>query len=219
MKSSNVPAKPSDIPVITIHLNKGRRASSYLMPLLSLIIGMMAFSLYFVVWPGPAKYLLLLIWITAGIYTLYTARKSCRIWRNRHAGMVISQQGIESVSWGNSLGIVPWTDIEGIRVECDREHEEGKYIVIDVNNPQQYIAKEHSDSGKRKLSRSYHYYGSPLCISDKYLDCSFEQLHDIVMDYYDDYLTRELWRTFEELTEEWPYENYMTLKLDRRYEA
>ena len=51
-----------------------------------------------------------------------------------------------------------------------------KYIVLKVRNPNEYIDREPTRSKKRSLELRLQYYGSPICISSRALDCTFEEL-------------------------------------------
>ena len=62
-----------------------------------------------------------------------------------------------------------------------------KYIVLKVRNPNEYIDREPTRSKKRSLELRLQYYGSPICISSRALDCTFEELKQAVFDRYDLY--------------------------------
>ena len=64
-----------------------------------------------------------------------------------------------------------------------------KYIVLKVKNPNEYIDREPTRSKKRSLELKLQYYGSPICISDRALDCTFKELEKAVFEKYNHYKT------------------------------
>jgi hypothetical protein len=111
--------------------------------------------------------------------------------REHFIGFFISADGLYDISTGNNYGIVYWKDVLKMRIVDDLEHPKFKYIVLKVKDPQQYIDREPLIAKKRSLMLKYHYYGSPVCFSNRGLNCPFEDLEACVRMYYDNYQKRE----------------------------
>lgn len=107
--------------------------------------------------------------------------------KERFIGFFISGEGLNDISTGNNYGVVYWRDILKIRIADDLEHPKRKYIVLNVSNPQVYIDREPSVIKRRSLILKYHYYGSPICFSERGLNCTFKELEDYVNTYYEYY--------------------------------
>jgi hypothetical protein len=107
--------------------------------------------------------------------------------REGFTGFFISSEGINDVSTGNNYGLVYWKDVVKIRIVDDLEHFKRKYIVLKVRNPQEYITREPSLIKKRTMMLKHQYYGSPICFSERGLNCTFKELEGIVRSYYEHY--------------------------------
>lgn len=104
--------------------------------------------------------------------------------RENYVGFFISSNGFNDISTGHHYGVVFWRDVQGIRVMQDVVDMRYKYIVIMVKDPQKYIDRESLQRKKRSLLLKMHYYGSPICFSNRGLNCSFEELLETVDLYY-----------------------------------
>jgi hypothetical protein len=118
--------------------------------------------------------------------------------REKFVGFFISGDGLNDISTGHSYGVVYWKDVVKIRPAEDPEHPEFKYIVLKVKDPQQYIDRESFLAKKRSLLLKYHRYGSPVCFSNRGLNCTFEELLSCVEQYYENYKKREKEGTTED---------------------
>ena len=73
------------------------------------------------------------------LWAIYSLRK------DRYVGMIISDEGITDLSTGYRIGTVLWNDVTKIKVMDDLENLNYKYVVLVVKNPNQYIARTHSN--------------------------------------------------------------------------
>ena len=105
----------------------------------------------------------------------------------RFVFIYISEEGINDISTGNRIGTILWKDVDSIKIMDDISNLKRKYIVLKVRNPNEYIDREPTRSKKRSLELRLQYYGSPICISSRALDCTFEELKQAVFDRYDLY--------------------------------
>lgn len=88
-------------------------------------------------------------------------------------GLIISDNGIFDNSSGVSAGQILWTDIEEISViEIHRQ----KLIMLQVNNPQDYIDKETSGFKRKMMAINHKMYGTPLSLTSNGLKISFDEL-------------------------------------------
>jgi len=109
---------------------------------------------------------------------------SIHLHRENYVGFFISSNGFNDISTGHHYGVVFWRDVQSIRVLDDVTNMRYKYIVVMVKDPQKYIDREPLQQKKRSLMLKLHYYGSPICFSNRGLDCSFEELLETVDLYY-----------------------------------
>ena len=119
-----------------------------------------------------------------GLCALIAMRK---LFDNR-PGLVIDDLGLSDNSSGVSSGQILWADILNISViEIQRQ----KIIMLQVNNPQDYINRQ-TNFFKRKLMKiNLNKFGSPLSISSNALKISFVELHKLLVDSYDKAKQRE----------------------------
>lgn len=109
-----------------------------------------------------------------------------RIRKEGYIGVIISDEGVTDLSTGYQIGTILWNDVVKIKVMDDLENLNYKYVVLVVENPNQYIMQEPTAIKKRSLMLKLHQYGSPVCISVRALDCSFEELYTAITVRYQD---------------------------------
>ncbi len=114
------------------------------------------------------------------------------------AAMYISDEGINDISTGNHIGTVMWKDVESIKVMKELGSGSGaksrKYIVLKVSNPTEYIQREPNRIKRRTLELKLQYYGSPICFSNRALNCTFDELEKAVTAKYEHYKTQQVKR-------------------------
>jgi hypothetical protein len=119
-----------------------------------------------------------------GLCALIAVRKLA----DNRPGLIIDALGLSDNSSGVSGGQIPWTDILNISVI---EIQKQKIIMLEVNNPQDYIGRQ-TNGFKRKLMKiNLNKFGSPLSISSNALKISFADLHKLLVDNFEAAKQRE----------------------------
>jgi uncharacterized membrane protein YobD (UPF0266 family) len=96
---------------------------------------------------------------------------------DKSPGLVISDQGIFDNSSGVSAGQISWKDIDDILViKIHRQ----RMIILQVNNPQDYIERQTSTFKRKMMTINYKIYGTPLSMTSNGLKISFDELFAIL---------------------------------------
>lgn len=140
-----------------------------------------------------------LVWIA--IFALIAFYK---LRQERFTAMYISDEGINDISTGNNIGTILWKDVESIKVmkELGSGPKERQYVVLKVTNPTDYIQREPNRAKRRTLELKLQYYGSPICFSNRALNCTFEELTNAVLFKYNMYKKMHSVQATEFLVEE-----------------
>jgi hypothetical protein len=97
--------------------------------------------------------------------------------RDNKPGLIIDDHGLIDNSSGLPGGEIPWSDITNITViEINRQ----KLIMLEVRNPEQYIARQTSGFKRKLMEINFKMYGTPLSISANSLKISFDELWAIL---------------------------------------
>ena len=98
-------------------------------------------------------------------------------------GLVLSPDGINDNSSGVSAGLIPWSEIVSINITSLHSQ---KFLTFIVENPEKYA--EQGSYLKRKMdAANLKYFDSPIQISSNALKMDFQELTEIVNQYYDQY--------------------------------
>lgn len=141
------------------------------------------------------KFLFSILFLLALLIAFFCIIGFVYLKREKFIGFFISQEGFNDISTGNRYGIVQWKDVIKIRVVEDLDHPRRKYICLKLKNPAEYIEREPVQYKKRSLELKYHYYGSPVCFSNRGINCTFEELESTVRMYFANYKEREAQQT------------------------
>ncbi|MDH6304882.1 hypothetical protein M2459_001619 [Parabacteroides sp. PF5-5] len=157
--------------------------------ILSSLIGCAALYLCSLLRFGGGRFLLLILGVVGLLLAFFTFFAYFHLRKERFTAMYISDEGINDISTGNRIGTVLWKDVESCKVmkELGSGSKERKYIVLKVSNPNEYIMREPSPVKRRSLELKLQYYGSPICFSNRALNCSFDDLLLAVKLKYDKY--------------------------------
>jgi hypothetical protein len=136
---------------------------------------------------GGGKFILLCLVVVSCFYALFCIKSFIQLKKEKFTAMYISDEGINDISTGNDIGVILWKDVYEIKIMSDLGNFKGKYIVLKVHNPNEYIRRETTRSKRRTLELKLQYYGSPICFSNRALNCTFEQLKDAVYLKYNQY--------------------------------
>jgi len=138
---------------------------------------------------GSGRFILLTLGVVSIFITLFCLRSYFSLRKEKFTAMYISDEGINDISTGNLIGTILWKDVEKIKIMNDIGDPKRKYIILKVFNPNEYIHREQSRSKRRTLELKLQYYGSPICFSNRALNCTFDQLKDAVLVKYEQYKT------------------------------
>lgn len=99
-------------------------------------------------------------------------------------GLTINRQGIIDNSSGVSAGLVPWTDIQEIKISQVMSQ---KFLMFIVKNPEDYLVKVTNPLKRNAMKMNYKTYGSPISISSNALQTNFDDLHKLLIDKMNEY--------------------------------
>ena len=173
--------------VTTFKLSRHKKRGLFLTTILSALIGTGALYAANGLQYGEGRFVFIAIGVFALLTTFFCFISYSFLTRGSFKAIYISEEGINDISTGNRIGTILWKDVESIKIMDDISNLKRKYIVLKVRNPSEYIDREPTRSKKRSLELRLQYYGSPICISSRALDCTFEELKQAVFDRYDLY--------------------------------
>lgn len=107
-----------------------------------------------------------------------------RKFSDKKPGLVINRQGITDNSSGVSAGLIPWTDIQEIKVLQVMNQ---KFLMFIVSNPQDYLEKVTNPLKRNAMKMNYKTYGSPISISSNALQTNFDDLHKLLIEKMNEY--------------------------------
>ncbi len=143
---------------------------------------------------GDGRFLLGVLSVLALLFGVFALWAYLQLRKEQFVAMYISGEGINELSTGNRIGTVLWKDVASIKImkELGSGREGRKYIVLKVNNPNEYIHREPNRAKRRTLELKFQYYESPICFSERALDCTFEELKSAVYSKYGQYKLEQL---------------------------
>lgn len=107
-----------------------------------------------------------------------------RKFSDKKPGLIISRQGITDNSSGVSAGLIPWTDIQEIKVSQVMSQ---KFLMFIVSNPQDYLDKVKNPLKRNAMKMNYKTYGSPISISSNALQTNFDDLQKLLVEKMNEY--------------------------------
>jgi hypothetical protein len=158
------------------------------------LLGAIAFvglGLWFLINPPKSNLWLLgnptLIFIIGLASILFFGLVAVTIFRkfsDKKPGLIISKQGITDNSSGVSAGLIPWTDIQEIKMSQVMSQ---KFLMFIVSNPQDYLDKVTNPLKRNAMKMNYKTYGSPISISSNALKTNFDELQKLLEDKMNEY--------------------------------
>lgn len=179
------------LPVKTFKLRPNKKIGIILGAFISLLLAFFFFQLGIGLEKVAGRFLCLILFLFMLAATAFWIAGYIYLRKENFIGFFISSEGFNDISTGHRYGIVEWKDVVKIRILDDLDHPKKKYICLKIKNPQEYIAREPLQPKKRSLELKYHYYGSPICFSNRGLDCSFQELEDTIRQYFNNYQERK----------------------------
>lgn len=166
--------------IIQYSLSKKKKSGLILTTLATLIVGAGILYLSHFLNFGNGRGVLIILGFFNLIVFFFCVSAYIHLKKENFTAIYISDEGVYDISTGNHIGTVLWKDVTGIRVMDDMSNLKYKYIVLKVSNPNEYIYREQSKGKRRSLELKHQYYGSPICFSNRALDCNFEELKQAV---------------------------------------
>ena len=173
--------------IIKFTLGENKKSGLFLTTLLSAFTGGGSLYLSHFLDFGNGRGVLLILGLCSLAITLFCAIAYYKLKREGFTALFISDEGINDISTGNRIGTVMWKDVECIKIMDDISNLKHKYIVLKVHNPEVYISREPTRSKRRSLNLKLQFYGSPICFSNRALNCTFEELEKAVTEKYNLY--------------------------------
>ncbi len=164
---------------IEIPLSKSKMTMTFLGSLIFVALG-----IWFLVNPPKISNpifgnptLILIVGIASILFFGLVAITAFRKFSDKKAGLIISKQGIIDNSSGVSAGLIPWTDIEEIKVSHVMNQ---IFLLFIVKNPQEYIDKVSNPIKRNAMKMNFKSYGSPISISANALKTDFDSLKQVL---------------------------------------
>lgn len=179
------------LPVKTYKLRRRKTVGLVLFILGQLLTTAVFLRLGYLLMKSPGRIICAIIILISFIMAVLGIIGLVRLIQEKYMAFFISSDGLNDVSTGHNYGVIMWRDVTKIRIMNDVENPKHKYIVLKVKNPQEYIDRETLDAKKRSMMLKLHYYGSPICFSNRGINCTFEELERTVNEYYNNFLQRQ----------------------------
>jgi len=173
--------------VITFTIKKKKISLLILGAFLAIIFGGLELYLLNILKFGTGKLIMLCLAIVSCFYLIVCIGGLIQFKKEQFTGIYLSDEGVNDISTGNNIGTILWKDVENIKIMSELGNPKRKYIVLKVQNPTEYIQREISLSKRRTLELKLQYYGSPICFSNRALNCTFDELKDAVFVKYNQY--------------------------------
>jgi hypothetical protein len=103
---------------------------------------------------------------------------------DKKAGLIINKEGITDNSSGLSAGLIPWSDIQEIKMSQVINQ---KFLMLIIKNPDYYLEKVTNPIKRNAMKMNYKSYGSPISISANALQTDFNNLHKLLMEKMSEY--------------------------------
>lgn len=96
---------------------------------------------------------------------------------NTRPGLIINEQGIIDNSSGTSGGLIPWSEIAGVK---QAKVQNQRFILLMVTDPEKRIAAEPGSFKKRMMKINYRIYHTPVCITANGLRKNFDEVYKLI---------------------------------------
>jgi hypothetical protein len=141
--------------------------------------GFVALGLLMVGWPenfGTFSLSITIVRIVGTISALFFGTIGYFIGRrllDDRMGLRIDARGITDHSSGVSVGLIEWADIQGL---ATRQVSTERFLVLRTDRPEKYIDRAPNAIARKAMQANHRMTGSPLNISARTLQISFEEL-------------------------------------------
>lgn len=149
------------------------------------------FGLWFLISPPKSNHwlfgnqtLILIIGLVAVMFFGLIAVVIFRKFSDKKPGLIICEQGIIDNSSEVSVGLIPWSDIQEIKISQVMSQ---KILILVVKNPNDYLNRVTSIFKRNSMKMTYKTYGSPISISAHVLQTDFDNLHKLLIEKMNEY--------------------------------
>jgi hypothetical protein len=171
---------------IEIPLSKSKMTRTFLGSLMFVGLG-----LWFLINPPKSNHwlfgnptIIFIIGLAAVIFFGLAAVTIFRKFSDKKPGLIISKKGITDNSSGVSAGLIPWTDIQEVKISQVMNQ---KFLMFNVRNPQDYFDKVTNPLKRNAMKMNYKTYGSPISISSNSLQTNFDDLYKLLNEKMNEY--------------------------------
>ncbi len=175
--------------IISYKLKKEKRSGLIITFLVSGIASIGVFYMAGTLRYGGGRFLSLVVGTFLLLVALICMLGYYHFHKENFTAFYVSPEGLYDMSTGHRIGLVKWSDVEEVKVMDDLSSRNltRKYIVLKLRNPEEYIAREPGHAKRRSLVIKNRFYGSPICFSNRALECTFDELKNSVFTMYDLY--------------------------------
>ncbi len=103
-------------------------------------------------------------------------------------GIIINEEGILDNASAVSAGQISWGDVSGIRITKVVTQ---NFLIILVHNPEEYISRQTNAVKRKLMETNFKIYGTPINISANGLQCSFDELQNILIKKFDEFKSKK----------------------------
>lgn len=128
-----------------------------------------------------SKYLIFLIGISGIIFSILYLYPIINKLYKLNIGLEINENGIINNTEYLNLGLIKWSDVNNVRV---KEFGKGRYLLLDLKNEEDYINKLNGFVFKCYAKFNKAQYGTIVHIAHSTLECTFEELEQLVIEGY-----------------------------------
>lgn len=128
--------------------------------------------------------LIFIVGLTSVLFFGLAAVTIFRKFSDKKPGLIISRHGITDNSSVVSAGLIPWTDIQEIKISQVMSQ---KFLMFIVSNPQDYLDKVTNPLKRIAMKMNYKTYGSPISISSNALRTNFNELQNLLVEKMNEY--------------------------------
>lgn len=98
--------------------------------------------------------------------------------------LILDGKGITDNSSANSIGFIPWDDVENIK---SIKVASTNFLLIELRDPKKYILKSKNIFITRIMKMNLKYYGSPVILSSNSIESNFNDLQRNVIAYFNEW--------------------------------
>jgi hypothetical protein len=167
------------IDYIEIKLNKKKLFKFFIIVLVFFILCVL-FMLYpetFTSVLYGSKYIIFVIGVLGALSSgLFLCLLAFKLFSNK-IGLLIDNKGIVNNTDYVNIGLIEWEDILELKI---KEFGKGKYLLLNLKNEKIYLNNTKNYFFKLLLYYNRLQYNTIVHINYKFLDCTFEELEDII---------------------------------------